>query len=144
MKLLYEHSFYGVNPELLSKDFIACLIVGEGTFYWTTDSVSSNKIPAFALRFHIRDFDLLINVKYFLGLKERVYEYNHGGRHYAFLIVRSIEGLKKIIEDIYPLLSGYKKIQFVEWFKRFGAVERKPRDVALYNIFRSRFPELYD
>ena len=143
MKLLYEHDFYGVTPELLTKEFITGLIVGEGTFYWTSDRSTAKKIPVFALRFHIRDFDLLLNVKYSLGLKERVYEYNHGGRHYAFLIVRSFEGLRRLIEDIYPLLSGYKKIQFIEWFQKFNHENMRPQDRAVYNIFKLRFPSLY-
>ncbi len=74
MKLSIEHEFYGVKPEILSKDFIAGLIVGEGTFYWTKNG--SHKIPVFALRMHIRDFDLILNFKYSLGVKEKVYEYN--------------------------------------------------------------------
>ena len=143
MKHLDEHKFYGVKPELLSLDFIAGLIVGEGTFYW--DKHKSNKyiIPVFALRFHIRDFDLLINVKYSLGLSERVYEYTHGGRHYAFLIVRSFDGLKRIIENIYPRLTGYKKEQFSKWFHRFNDKDIKKINGSLYEIFRSKFPELY-
>ena len=32
MNHLNEHEFYGVKPEVSSKDFIAGLIVGEGTF----------------------------------------------------------------------------------------------------------------
>ena len=43
MKHLTEHSFYGIRPELLSKDFIAGLVVGEGTFYWTK-SADNKKI----------------------------------------------------------------------------------------------------
>ncbi len=141
MKLSTEHKFYGVEPEILSKDFIAGLIVGEGTFYWTKNG--SHKIPVFALRMHIRDFDLILNFKYSLGVKEKVYEYNHNRRHYAFLILRSFESLKKLIEDIYPRLSGYKKQQFISWFNQFKDPELEARYSTIYNIFKYKFPELY-
>ena len=141
MKLSAEHKFYGVEPEILSKDFIAGLIVGEGTFYWTKND--SYKIPVFALRMHIRDFDLILNFKYSLGVKEKVYEYNHNKRHYAFLILRSFESLKKLIEDIYPRLAGYKKHQFQECFMGFKDTSLAPRYTAIYNIFKNKFPELY-
>lgn len=138
-----DHKFYGITPELLSNDFIAGLIVGEGTFFWTTNKNSLKKIPAFALKFHIRDFDLLINVKYSLKLEEKIHEYTHKNRHYAFLIVRSFYGLRRIIEDIYPHLSGHKKIQFIEWFKKFGDENARSQDRSIYNVFKLKFPELY-
>src|SRR3989338_7328460 len=142
MKHLTEHSFYGIRPELLSKDFIAGLVVGEGTFYWTK-SVDNKKIPVFALRMHVRDFDLLINVKYSLDLKEKVYEYTHNSRHYAFLIIRNFESMKKVIEEMYPRLTGYKKIQFVEWFNCFEDKHLDERYKTIYRIFKFKFPELY-
>ena len=139
MKLLEEHKLYGIKPETLSKDFIAGLIVGEGTFYWTKNG--SKKTPAFALRMHIRDFDLIVNIKYSLGIKEKVYEYYHNDRHYAFLIVRNFESIRTIINDIYPRLSGYKKLQFIEWFKGFKDENAEERYQVIYNIFKSKFPE---
>lgn len=144
MEHLYEHDFYGIKPELFSYDFIAGLIVGEGTFYWTKDKIRGESVPVFALRLHIRDFDLIVNVKYSLGLKkEKVYEYTHNGRHYGFLIVRNFDGLKRIIEIIYPRLAGHKRVQFVEWFKKFKDENMKNSCKAIYNIFRQKFPELY-
>lgn len=141
MKPIFEHDFYGVKPELLSYDFIAGLIVGEGTFYWT--KYGKHKIPVFALRFHIRDFDLLVNVKYSLGITENIYEYTHNRRHSAFLIIRNFHGLIKIIESIYPKLTGHKKIQFINWFSMFKDNELEPRYQTIYHIFREKFPELY-
>ena len=140
MDLIKEHHDYGIKPELLSLDFIAGLIVGEGTFYWTTVKKTNKKIPVFALRMHIRDFELLTNVKYSLGVQEKVYEYQHGGRHYSFLILRSYASIRKIIKDIYPRLTGYKKLQFLKWFKGFKDSDRFE---SIYYIFKSIFPELY-
>lgn len=142
--MIREHEIYGVKPELFSMDFVAGLIVGEGTFYWTRDSKNSNRnIPSFALRMHIRDFDLLINVKYSLGIRDKVHEYTHNNRHYALLIVRSFESLRKIIESIYPRLTGYKKSQFHIWFKKFGDETKEVNNRAIYSIFKNKFPELY-
>ena len=99
---------------------------------------------AFAVKMQIRDFDLLVNVKKSLNLNERVYEYYHNKRHYAFLIVRSFDGLSKIIENIYPSLSGYKKIKFIEWFGRFSGQSVVSRQSPIYYRFRRIFPELYN
>lgn len=141
MKHMSENEFYGVKQELLSPDFIAGLVVGEGTFYWT--KYRNKKIPVFALRMHIRDFDLLINIKCSLNLKETVYEYTNNGRHAAFLIVRSFESIKKVIEKIYPGLTGHKRIQFIQWFKGFKDEDLDRRYKTIYNIFKYKFPELY-
>lgn len=138
-----QQRFFGINPEKLSNEFIAGLIVGEGSFYWTYSKTSRINVACFALKMQIRDFDLLVNVGYSLGLDDKIYEYNHNSRHYAFLIVRDFEGLRKIISDIYPFLSGYKKIQFVEWFHGFEKDRTKEWYGTIYNIFKNRFPELH-
>jgi len=86
----------GVEKMELSLDFIAGLIVGEGTFYWTKIAYGYKR-PVFALRMHVRDFDLVANVRDSLGVtREKVYEYTHNNRHYAFLIVRDIDDIKDI------------------------------------------------
>lgn len=139
-----EVNYYGVIREKLSLDFIAGLIVGEGTFYWTKHPNGYYK-PVFALRMHIRDYDLVTNVRDSLGLKrEKIYEYRHGGRHYAFLIVRNVGSLKNhIIPLVWPRLSGYKREQFKVWFRRFQNESTDPGYRFFYDAFRSRFPELY-
>jgi len=130
-----------VKRETLSLDFIAGLVVGEGTFYWTKTHLG--RIPVFALRFHVRDRELLTAVKDSLGLKEKIYEYTHNHRHYVFLIVRNIGSLKNIIIPlIYPRLAGYKKQQFQEWFKGFYDPECRDGFRFFPNALRRRFPEL--
>lgn len=127
----------------LSLDFIAGLIVGEGTFYWT--KVGYGKIPAFALRMHIRDKALVEAVRSSLGLKGKVREYIHGGRHYVFLAVREIGPLKNIIiPTLYPRLFGYKKLQFLHWFRGFFEPDAAEGFKFFPNALRSRFPELCD
>ena len=132
-----------VKRETLSLDFIAGLIVGEGTFYWTR--APSGKIPGFGLRMHVRDKWLVTAVRDTLGLKKRVYEYIHNNRHYAFLIVREIGSLKNIIIPlIYPRLAGYKRLQFLEWFQGFYNPEAAEGYQFFPNALRRQFPDLCD
>ena len=126
----------------LSLDFIAGLIVGEGTFYWT--KAPQGKIPVFALRMHVRDKELVTMVRDSLGLKtEKIYEYTHNNRHYAFLIVRNIGSLKNIVIPlIYPRLAGYKRVQFLEWFKGFYSSDISNGFSFFPNALRRQFSEL--
>ena len=134
----------GVKREKLSIDFIAGLIVGEGYFYWTKDSGGRNK-PGFGIRMHIRDFDLLMNVRDSLYLDERVYEYTHNNRHYAMLLIRDVADLKnKIIPTIGPKLTGYKREQFIKWFRQFKAPDTHPGYQFIGNIFKQSLPWLYN
>jgi len=132
-----------VKRETLDPEFIAGLIVGEGTFYWTTCPLG--KIPAFALRMHVRDKELVSKVRDALGLRNKVYEYTHNNRHYVFLIVREIGALKNnIISAFYPRLKGYKRLQFLEWFHGFFDAETAEGYQFFPNALRRQFPELCD
>ncbi|OHA01561.1 MAG: hypothetical protein A3C11_02390 [Candidatus Sungbacteria bacterium RIFCSPHIGHO2_02_FULL_49_12] len=134
----------GVKHENLSIDFIAGLIVGEGTFYWTKTK-DGYKLPGFGLKMHIRDYDLVTDVRDSLGLtNEKVYEYRHDNRHFAFLIVRSVPSLKNVIIPLlWPRLSGYKKRQFTAWFRRFDEDDTHPGYRFFFHAFKQKFPELY-
>lgn len=127
--------------EKLPLEFIAGLVVGEGTFCWTKSP--RGKLPTFALRMHARDKELVEAARDSLGLREKVYEYTHGGRHYATLIVRNIGSLKNnIIPLLYPRLVGYKRQQFLEWFQGFFRPETAEGFRFFPNALRRRFPEL--
>lgn len=126
----------------LSLEFIAGLVVGEGTFYWTKNK-NGLKTPAFALRMHVRDLELVTDVRDSLKLSSRVYEYTHDNRHYVYLLVRNPWELKAIIRALYPRLYGYKKEQFVYWFHRFGDEDVSPNYRFLFSIFKKEFPDLY-
>lgn len=130
-----------VKRETLGLDFIAGLIVGEGTFYWTR--TPEGKLPAFGLRMHVRDKWLVTAVRDTLGLKHRVYEYAHNKRHYVFLLVREIGPLKNtVIPLIYPRLLGYKRLQFLEWFKNFHESDIAEWFQFFPNALRRQFPKL--
>ncbi len=79
-----------------------------------------------------------------LAPREKVHEYNHNGRHYVFLLVRYPGDLKdKVIPMMYPRLQGYKKEQFVRWFKQFGDEDAAESHRFIFNVFKRRFPDLY-
>ena len=111
----------------LTNDYIRGLIDGEGTFTFTTSRNYSGikiKVPAFQLRMHIRDLDLVEGVRNHLGLKSNVYKYHHPGKDganrgpYAMLIVREIGNLKNtVIPFFYNKLAGHKAVQFREWLE---------------------------
>lgn len=77
-------------------------------------------------------------------MREPIYEYTHGGRHYAMLIVRDVPDLKDIIIPLVgPRLTAYKMRQFKEWFRGFSSSQANPRYQFLFNIYKDKFPEFY-
>ena len=73
-----------------------------------------------------------------LGLKNKVYEYNHQGRDgikrgpRAMLIVREIGNIKNIVVPLfYGKLRGNKGKQFEEWLKKIGGDPAVPESYKL-------------
>ena len=64
-------------PQKLSPDYIRGLIDGEGCFTFFTNLKLGIKMPAFVLRMHARDKELIESVKYSLGLRNKIYEYHY-------------------------------------------------------------------
>lgn len=107
---------------MLSLDFIAGLVAGEGSFMWIKQGGS--EIPVFQLKMHALERPLFEMVKETLGLKEKIYEYNHQNRHYVVILVRKRTSIEDtIIPSFENRLYGLKKIQFDEWKNKF--FERK-------------------
>lgn len=113
----------------LSYEYIRGLIEGEGTFTFTTANYKNKKvkIPAFQIRMHTRDKELIKAVRNFLGLKNKVYIYHYPGKDgskrgpQAMLIVRERGSLRNIIIPFfYNKLIGHKAIQFNEWIEKIG------------------------
>ncbi|MFH2136536.1 MAG: LAGLIDADG family homing endonuclease [Patescibacteria group bacterium] len=96
---------------MLSLDFIAGLIAGEGSFMWIKQN--NQEVPVFQLKMHASDKELVEMVRDGLNLNETIHIYNHQNRHYVLLLVRK---RKTINEKIIPLLDGrlfgMKKNQF--------------------------------
>jgi len=125
----------------LTNDYIRGLVDGGGSFTFTTTKGSNRtrtKIPAFQLRMHIADKDLVEGVRDKLGLKSRVYIYHHPGKDglnrgaYAMLIVREIGNLKNtVIPFFYNRLAGNRAVQFNEWL---NSIRSDPMVPESYDI----------
>lgn len=129
----------------LTKDFIAGLIVGEGTFCFTTTGnklfEETRKIPTFQLRMHVRDKKLVTAVRDMMNLKEnKIYEYTHNNRHYAMLIIRNIGDIKNIIIPFfYKNLKGYKRKQFYQWLEDFNKLEVAECYKFIYRLYKNGY-----
>lgn len=103
----------------LSDDYLRGLIEGEGHFGADTRN-NGEKIPCFVLKMHVRDKELIEGVRDYLELRHWVYEYKNKGRHFAMLIIRDIETLKKKIVPLFNgKLLGFKGTQFKWWLNKF-------------------------
>lgn len=129
-KQIYKGKFYlGIHQETyysraeikdrLTDNYIRGLIEGEGCFY-SDRRQNGEEIPAFVLKMHVRDKELIESIRDYLEIDNRVYEYKHQGRHFAMLIVRDTWTLKnKIIPICKRKLLGFKGTQFEWWLKHF-------------------------
>ena len=138
---------------VLSDEYIRGLVEGEGTFTFSTTStrlkdgtIKKIKVPAFALKMHERDEDLIRSVRNTLGLTNRVYNYyspstrkpNHGRQ--AMLIVREFPQIKNtIIPFFYNKLHGNKGKQFKEWLEKMGDEGTSEKTKFLYRLYKSGF-----
>lgn len=134
---------------MLPYDYIRGLVEGEGTFTFSSAKKLRRKVPAFALKMHIRDKLLLEEVKDTLGLRNKVYEYNHQRNDgikrgpQAMLIVREIDQLKNIIVPFfYKQLRGNKRKQFNDWVFKIGNDPEVP--VSYKVIYQSYKNGFYD
>ncbi len=136
----------------ISNDYIRGLVVGEGCFTFNTRNGKNGlkvRIPTFLICMHERDNDLLVSMRNFLGLKNKVYVYdspnNDGhirGRR-TMLVVREIGRLKNIIVPLfYKKLIGFKAKQFEEWLENIGHDPSVPESYKL--IYRLHQNGYYD
>ncbi len=134
----------GAKPRL-SYEYIRGLAEGEGTF--TFCKSGQRKIPAFTIKMHVRDKALLEMVRDSLGIKNRVYQYNHQKNDgfirgpQAMLIVREIGNLKDVIIPLFAgKLAGNKGKQFDAWIEKMWEDQDVPRSYKLiYKIYKSGF-----
>lgn len=136
----------------ITHDYIRGLVQSAGRFTFTTSAklgnLKSRKIPAFQLRMHADNQELLEAVKRSLGLKNRIYtyRYNKDGANrkpIALLIVREFGSLKNIIIPLfYDQLTGDKGEEFNEWLKRMGSDPRVPKSYKfLHRLHKSGYYE---
>jgi len=137
-----------MKQKKLSFDYIRGLVDGEGTFTFCTvtgwNKNKKAKVPAFQLRMHIRDKELIEAIRDFLGLKNKVYVYYYPGKDgtnrgpQAMLIVREFNNLKDIIIPMfYKNLIGHKNKQFMEWLEKIGSdPDVSDRFKSLYRLYK--------
>ena len=133
----------------ISDEYILGLVEGEGTFTFSSSNISGKKrkVPAFSIKMHFRDRRLIEEVRDKLGLKNRVYVYDHKGHDgakrspQAMLIVREFGSIKNvIIPFFYKKLRGNKAIQFEDWLERIGHDPDVPTSFRLiYRMYKSGF-----
>jgi len=131
----------------LSNEYIRGLVEGSGTF--TFSSIVDIKLPAFAIKMHARDMNLLEMVRDSIGLRNKVYQYNHQGNDgykrgpQAMLIVRDLPQIKNLIVPLfYRKLAGYKGVQFHEWILKIAEDQSVPERYKL--ISKIYFAGFYD
>ncbi|MBI5220492.1 MAG: LAGLIDADG family homing endonuclease [Candidatus Liptonbacteria bacterium] len=135
----------------LGYDYVRGLAEGEGTFTFSsfTNKLTGEcrKVPAFAIKMHVRDKVLLEKVRDILGITNKIYVYNHQGKDgyirgpQAMLIIREYGTLKNIIIPFfYGKLYGNKANQFEAWLERIGDDPSIPKSYKLlYQLYKSGF-----
>lgn len=136
----------------ISYEYVRGLVEGEGSFTFSTstyikDTKLKTKVPAFVLKMHIRDKELIENVRNVLGLRNKIYEYHYPGKDgykrgpQAILIVREFGQLKNIvIPFFYKRLRGNKAKQFQEWLEKIGSDPGVSKHFKfIYKIYKAGF-----
>lgn len=122
-----NETFYSKEEikERITDDYLRGLIEGEGHFGIDT-KVNGEKIPCFVLKMHVRDKELIEAVRDHLGVRNRVYEYTHQGRHFAQLIIRDIPTLKfKTVPMFHRKVLGFKGTQIEWWLSYFPYLRQR-------------------
>jgi len=137
---------YFVNHETmlsrsLTNEYIRGLIEGEGSFTFSKNRRLDGtplRVPSFQIKMHIRDKALLEGIRDHLGLRNKVYTYNHQNKDghkrgpQVMLIVRDLGSLKNIIIPLfYNKLAGNKGVQFNEWLEK---IRKDPLVPEFYDI----------
>ena len=134
----------------ITADYIRGLVDGEGCFTFCNvplrnENGNKYKLPTFVIAMHERDKNLILEVKEYLGLRDRVYilkpylgdGYNRGGT--ARLMVRDFGELRDIIIPFfYKKLVGYKGKQFIKWLEDIGNDPDVHKDYRILNSLYRR------
>lgn len=137
----------------LPYDYIRGLVEGEGTFTFDTRTqkmadgkIKRVKIPAFALKMHERDEELLKAVRNTLELTNSVYKYDSHTKtrpncgKQVMLIVRECISLKDvIIPFFYNKLHGNKSKQFRTWLEKMGDFDTNKYSKYLHKLYKSGY-----
>lgn len=99
---------------LPSLDFIAGLVVKDGSFLWVKQK--QYLVPVFQIKIPIKEINLLELIKEKLCLSEKIHRYNYQDRAFGLLLVRKRSSIENIIIPAFDgRLLGVKKEQFELW-----------------------------
>lgn len=137
-----------IFPKKLTADYIRGLVEGEGCFTFSQNTNLQGKkirIPAFSIKMAVRDKKLLEAVRDFMGVKNKVYIYNHQRKDgykrepSATLIIREIGNLKNIVVPLfYDNLFGNKAIQFNQWLEKIDSDPDVPESFKIIHFLHKK------
>lgn len=103
-----------MTTPLPSLDFIAGLVVKEGSFLWVKQK--QYLIPVFQIKVPLKEITLLELIKEKLSLSENIHKYNYKDKTFGLLLVRKRSSIENIIIPVFDgRLFGTKKTQFESW-----------------------------
>ncbi len=112
---------------MLSKDFIAGLVCGEGGFSSWKVTIKERSYPVFrfSITLHQVDLPLLNELKQTLkyGTVRKKSSPKDNPVYAEYMITRWQE-LMKFVDDFGPLLKGYKRQQCYTWYDKLCAYKR--------------------
>lgn len=132
------------NNRQIPADYIRGIVEGQGFFGFTRSGPAGNIVPTFQLKMNIIDKKIMNEIKVYLGLKNKIYEYHYPGKEksrrmpQALLIVRDFKQLKDIIIPFFnKKLIGDKGRQFEKWLEKIGSdPEISDRFKSLYRLYK--------
>ena len=132
---------------MVEFDRVRELVDRKGTFTFSTNLKQKKRVPAFALKIHIKNKTLIEFVRDTLKLRNRIYEYNHQKNDgykrgpQAMLIVREMGQLKNIIVPLfYKKLRGVKAIKLEKWIEKIGSDPYVPETYKfIHKIYKAGF-----
>lgn len=103
-----------MTTPLPSLDFIAGLVVKEGSFLWVKQK--QHLVPVFQIKVPIKEFALLELIKEKLSLSENIHKYSYRDKTFGLLLVRKRSTIEHTIIPAFDgRLFGAKKVQFDSW-----------------------------
>ncbi len=132
------------SADQISAEYIRGVVETQGLFGFTSSGPAGNKTPSFQIKMGAQNKKLLEEIRDYLALKNKVYEYHYPGKEkskrepQAILIIRDFKQLKDIIIPfLYKRLRGYKEKQLIQWLEEIGRdPDISDRFKSLYRLYK--------